>query len=78
MNTIEIINTCKDMYKRYTNNGRRQLKEDDIILNAIIGIYNTSPIDWEEVEYLWENYLKTGNLYVSETMEIARKRMQTY
>lgn len=75
MNTIQIIKMCKNIYADYIGMGRRELKEDGIILDSIIRVYNTTEIDWEEVKWLWVMYLESGTLYFSEAMEMARVRI---
>lgn len=75
MNTIEIINMCKEIYRDYKGMNRKQLTEDSLILDTIMRLYNTTEIDWEEVKWLWITYLDNGNLYISEAMEMARVRI---
>lgn len=75
MNTLQIYNMCKNIYADYLGMQRKALPEDLLILDTIIHLYNTTDIDHEEVKWLWVGYLDTGNLYVSEAIEMARVRI---
>lgn len=75
MNTTQIIKMCKNIYADYRGMKRKALPEDSLVLNTIMRLYNTTEIDWEEVKFLWMNYLEKGNLYISEAMEMARERI---
>lgn len=75
MNTIQIIKMCNNIYADYRGMKRRPLTEDPLILDTIIRLYNTTEIDWEEVKFLWVNYLESSNLYISEAMKMARERI---
>lgn len=76
MNTLQIINRCKDAYADYSAKGMEVNPYDATILNTIIQIYNTiTEIDHEEVMWLWVTYLKTGNLLFSEAVQKGRQRM---
>lgn len=76
MNTLQIINRCKNAYADYSAKGREVNPYDATILNTIIQIYNTiTEIDHEEVMWLWVNYLKTGNLLFNEAIQKGRQRL---
>lgn len=75
MNTIQIIKMCNNIYADYKGMKRKSLAEDSFILDTIMRLYNTTEIDWEEVKWLWLTYLESGNLYISEAMEMARVRI---
>lgn len=75
MNTIQIIAMCKNIHADYIGMGRMELREDAIILDTIIRVYNTTEIDWEEVKWLWTMYLENGSLYFSDAMKMARERI---
>lgn len=75
MNTTQIIKMCKEIYRDYRGMKRKPLPEDSLILDTIMRLYNTTEIDWEEVKWLWINYLEKGNLYLSKAMEMAEKRI---
>lgn len=77
MNTTEIISMCKEIYRDYCGMGRVRKDMDSLMLNCIIRQYNmTVELDWEEVKWLWVKYLEDGNLYFSDAMEMARKRIR--
>lgn len=76
MNMVQIIKMCENIAKDYEGMGRPVQSHDNDILNGIIHVYCNTDIDWEEVKWLWSQYLETGNLYLSVAQEMARARHQ--
>jgi hypothetical protein len=76
MNTREICEHCKEMYVDHVAKGNGKIQFPDTILYTIIHFYNHTEIDYEEVYWLWQQYMETGNLYLKEAIEMARKRIQ--
>ena len=75
MNATEISAMCKEIYRDYTGMGRKNQDYDKQILALIIYMYNHTEIDWEEVKWLWEEYLRTGNLDFPTAIKVARERI---
>lgn len=75
MNYFNIVTMCKNITDDYTGMGRKAKLEDGIVLDTIMRMYNTTEIDWEEVKWLWCEYLEKGNLYIAEAIEKAKKRI---
>lgn len=77
MNTLQIFNMCKEIYRDYTGMQREPLKEDCLVLDVILRLYSSvTEIDWKEVKWLWMKYLETGNLYCSEAKNRGRIRRE--
>lgn len=74
MSYFKIATMCKNIEADYRGMGRKVRLEDGIILDTIMRLYNTTEIDWEEVKWLWIEYLETGNLYFSDAVEMAKSR----
>ena len=76
MNTLQIINRCKNAYADYSGMGREVNPYDATILDTIIRVYNTiTEIDHEEVIWLWKTYLETGNLPFNDAIQKGRQRL---
>ena len=75
MNTMQIKEMCKKIYRDFSTKRQKQ-NEDLTVLSSIFRLYNTTEIDWEEVKYLWVNYLEKGNLYINTAIQIARQRIE--
>lgn len=78
MNTQEIVKICKNIYADYVGMGREKANEDKYILATIIYMYNHTEIDWEEVKWLWMQYLEKGILDFSTAIFMARERIKEY
>ena len=74
MNTTQIIKIMDNISRDYAGMGRAENLLDNIIKDEIIRLYNNLPIDWEEVKFLWIDWLENGRLSVSDAMEMQRKR----
>ena len=75
MNTPQINNMCKEIYRDFTGTGRKQQDYDKQMLAIIIYMYNHTEIDWEEVRWLWIQYLQTGVLDFHTAIQNARERI---
>lgn len=75
MNTPQMGNACQEIYRDFTGMGREKQDYDKQILGLIIYMYNHTEIDWEEVKWLWIEYLKTGNLDFYTAIQNARERI---
>lgn len=76
MSYFKIIKMCKNIEKDCRGMGRSPKMEDGTILDTIMRLYNTTEIDWEEVKWLWCEYLEEGNLYIVDAIEKAKERMR--
>ena len=81
MTTTQIINAMENIRKDYIGMGRADSddikKNDALILNTIIRIYNYNDyLDFEEIKWLWTQYMETGNLCFSDAVEMARLRVE--
>lgn len=74
MNTTQIIKMMGNISRDYAGMGRVKTSLDNVIKNEIIRLYNNLPIDWEEVKFLWIDWLKNGRLSVSDAMEMQKKK----
>ena len=75
MNTTRISAMCKEVYRDYTGMGRKKNDYDGQILSLIMYMYNHTEIDWEEVKWLWVEYLRTGKLDFPTAIRNARERI---
>lgn len=75
MNTPQIKAMCNEIYRDYVGMGRKTEIADANVLTLIFRLYNITEIDYEEVKFLWTKYLKTGNLPVSDAIQMARQRI---
>ena len=78
MNTSKIITMCKNIYADYVGMGREKANEDKHILATIMYMYNNTEIDWEEVKWLWMQYLEKGILDFSTAIFVARERIRDH
>lgn len=78
MNTQEMVKMCKNIYTDYTGMGREKANEDKHILATIIYIYNNTEIDYEEVKWLWMQYLEKGILDFPTAIFMAKERINDY
>lgn len=74
MNYLQIKAMCINIERDFHGMGRETKLKDGVILDTILGLYNTTEIDWEEVKWLWMKYLETGNLYFSDAVKMAKSR----
>lgn len=76
MNLTNIIAMCHEIARDYKGMDRIPNENDTIILSVIMRFYLTDRyLDWEEVEWLWIEYLETGNLYLGEARGKAEQRI---
>ena len=78
MHTMQIMKMMENISRDYAGIGRAKTSLDNIIKNEIIRLYNNLPIDWEEVKFLWIDWLENGRLSVSDAMEMQKKRNLSY
>lgn len=78
MNAPEIVAMCKNIYAVYVEMGREKVNEDKFVLATIMYMYNNTGIDWEEVKWLWMQYLDKGILDFPTAIYIAEERMKGY
>ena len=78
MNAPEIVAMCKNIYADYVGMGREKANEDKFVLATIMYMYNNTGIDWEEVKWLWMQYLDKGILDFPTAIYIAEERMKGY
>lgn len=64
MNTTQIIKIMDNISRDYAGMGRAENSLDNIIKDEIIRLYNNLPIDWEEVKFLWIDWLENENRWV--------------
>lgn len=76
MNATEITAMCKEIYRDFTGVGRKKQTYDNHILALIMYMYNHTEIDYEEVKWLWTEYLSNGKLDFHLAIQCARERIQ--
>ena len=75
MNATEISAMCKEIYQKETYLGRPKQTYDNQILALIMYMYNHTEIDYEEVKWLWTQYLLNGKLDFHLAIQCARERI---
>lgn len=76
MNMVQIQKMCVNIYRDYIGMGRRQNEMDKSVLSLIMREYCQSVIDWEEVKWLWIQYLEKEILDIPEAIRKARVRIE--
>ena len=76
MNYKQIVDMVNEIYRDYKGMGRKGNDTDKYIAAIILRFYlRERDIDWEEVKWLWVEYLETGNLYLAEARGKAEQRI---
>ena len=75
MNATQISAMCKEIYRKETYLGREKQDYDKQILALIMYMYNHTEIDYEEVKWLWMQYLINGKLDFPTAIQNARERI---
>lgn len=76
MNAIEIKTRLEQIRLESVQEGRTPNSADLIILDSVIRFYLTeSEVDYEEVEWLYRNYLQNGRLDFPKAKQMATKRI---
>lgn len=76
MNYVQIQKMLQDIKTDYIEMGRPWTEFDGNVRNLIMRMYLETPeLDWEEVKWLFVNYLKIGELNFSAAIKMARKRI---
>ncbi len=78
MNITEIKNKLEQIRLESIREGRTPNSADMVILDSVIRFYLTeSEVDYEEVEWLYKNYLQNGNLDFPKAKQMADWRIQS-
>ena len=76
MNAIDIRNRMEELKIFSISTGRKWHINDDAIVNVLMLIYyQTTDLDGEEIEWLFENYLQKWILDFPTARKMARIRM---
>lgn len=79
MNALQIRKMLLNIKNDFVNIGRPWHNNDDSVMELIMQIYyQTEEIDWEEIKFLFVNYLQKGILDFPTAMKMARKRKQSF
>ena len=76
MNAIKIRKMLNNIKADYVGMGRHWHANDDSIIELLMSLYyQTEWLDWEEVKWLFVNYLDHGGLDFAQAKKIAHKRL---
>ena len=76
MNTLQIEKMLENIKADYIRMARPWTEFDENVRHLIMRMYLETPeLDWEEVKWLFVNYLKTGELNFPAAIKMARKRI---
>lgn len=74
LNTLDIYGVCYEIYRDLK--GKNAYTEtDEIVLNFIFKLYNTTEINCEEIKALWIEWITKGTLSVNTQIRNARSRI---
>lgn len=76
MNMVQIQKMCINVYRDYIGMGRRQSEMDKSVLSFLMQEYAQTCMDWEEIKWLWIQYLEKGVLDIPEAIRKARVRIE--
>ena len=77
MNERQINAMLNNMEKDYVGMGRKSVRQDKIVIDTIMRMYNaTDWLDWEECKFLFSNYVETGVLDFPTAQKMARARIE--
>ena len=76
MNTTEIRKMLNNIKADFIGMGRPWHKNDDSVIELLVSVYcQTVEIDWEEVNWLFTNYLQKGIIDFPTAKRMALKRI---
>ena len=76
MNAKEIYKAMGNIANDYVGMGREKQAGDSAVLDVIMRVYYTDAhIDFEEVKWLWVNYLDFGKLDFPKAKQFAKERV---
>lgn len=73
---IQIQKMLINVYRDYIGMGRRQSEMDKSVLAFLMQEYSQTCMDWEEIQWLWIQYLEKGALDLPEAIKRARLRIE--
>ena len=76
MNMVQIQKMLINVYRDYIGIGRRQNEMDKNVLSFLMQEYAQTCMDWEEIQWLWIQYLEKGVLDIPEAMKRAKLRIE--
>lgn len=76
MNMVQVQKMLINVYRDYIGMGRRQSEMDKSVLSFLMQEYAQTCMDWEEIQWLWIQYLEKGALDLPEAMKRARLRIE--
>lgn len=76
MNMVQVQKMLINVYRDYIGMGRRQSEMDKSVLSFLMQEYAQTCMDWEEIQWLWIQYLKKGVLDLPEAIKRARLRIE--
>lgn len=76
MNMAQVQKMLINVYRDYIGMGRRQSEMDKSVLSFLMQEYSQTCMDWEEIQWLWIQYLKKGVLDLPEAMKRAKLRIE--
>ena len=76
MNMVQVQKMLINVYRDYIGMGRRQSEMDKSVLAFLMQEYSQTCMDWEEIQWLWIQYLKKGVLDLPEAMKRAKLRIE--
>lgn len=76
MNMVQVQKMLINVYRDYIGMSRRQSEMDKSVLSFLMQEYSQTCMDWEEIQWLWIQYLKKGVLDLPEAMKRARLRIE--
>lgn len=75
MNYVQIEKMLENIKADYIGMGRSWTEFDENVRSLIMRRYLQTPeLDWQEVKWLFVNYLETGKLDFSAAIKMARRR----
>ena len=76
MNAVKIRKMLENIKADYVGMGRHWHPNDDSIIELLMSLYyQTEWLDWEEVKWLFVNYLDHGILDFPQAKKMAHKRL---
>jgi len=76
MNMVQVQKMLINVYCDYIGMGRRQSEMDKSVLAFLMQEYSQTCMDWEEIQWLWIQYLEKGALDLPEAIKRARLRIE--
>ena len=76
MNTIQVRKMLNNIKADFVGMGRPWHENDDSVIELLMSVYcQTVEIDWEEVNWLFTNYLQKGIIDFPTAKRMALKRI---